>query len=122
MIASAAFESVGNSALGRYMDGSDLRPDLFQIAVTWAILKISGKWPISKQLSGTLDSENKIDYNMAVVQCPLHCSQKLWNTKHWRTFDGIYIAQYGNICGIIQYTTVSISFHVTLHYNGFIYF
>ena len=49
------------------------------MAVTWAILKISGKWPISKQLLKTLDSENKIGVAMTFMNFP--------EMPQWELFD-----------------------------------
>ena len=69
-MASAAFESVGRRAMGRYIEGSDFRPDRFQRAVTCAILKTSGKWPISKQLLKTLDKENEIGVAIMLMNFP----------------------------------------------------
>ena len=69
-MASAAFESVGRRAMGRYIEGSDFKPDRFQRAVTCAILKMSGKWPISKQLLKTLDNENEIGVAIMLMNLP----------------------------------------------------
>ena len=47
-------DKVGNNEIGLYIDGSDLSPDFFHIAVTWLILKMSGKCPIANKLSNSL--------------------------------------------------------------------
>ena len=53
-------DKVGRRATGRYIDGSDLRPQRFQRAVIWLILKISGKCPISNRLLKGLYKGNDI--------------------------------------------------------------
>ena len=70
MIDSAAFDRVGKSAIGLYILGSDLRPERFHKAVTWAILKISGKNPSLKQLSNTFDRLYKIGVAMILTNLP----------------------------------------------------
>ena len=55
IIASAALDKVDNKAIGLYMEGSNFKPDLFQSVVIWKILKITGKFPISKHLLNILD-------------------------------------------------------------------
>ena len=42
--------NVGNKEIGRYCNLSDLNPTRLNSAVTCAILKMSGKCPMSKQL------------------------------------------------------------------------
>ena len=69
-MASAAFKRVGRRAMGRYIEGSDFKPDRFKRAVTCAILKKSGKWPISKQLLKTLDNENEIGVAIMLMNFP----------------------------------------------------
>ena len=79
IIASAALDSVGNKAIGLYMAGSDLRPERFQRAVTWAILKMSGKCPISKQLLNILDKLNEIGVAIMFMKRP--------DIPQWEKFD-----------------------------------
>ena len=70
MIDSAALDSVGRRAIGLYIAGSDFKPDRFHKAVKWAILKISGKYPISKQLLNTLERLNEIGVAMILMNLP----------------------------------------------------
>ena len=79
IIASAARDKVGNKAIGLYIEGSDFKPDLFQSAVTWAILKISGKCPISKQLLNNLDKLKEIGVAIMLMKRP--------EIPQWEKFD-----------------------------------
>ena len=70
MIASIIFDNVGRRLIGLYIDGSDLRPHLFQMAVIWLTLKISGKLPISKRLLNSLYRGKEIGVAMRAKNFP----------------------------------------------------
>ena len=89
IIASAARDKVGNKAIGLYIEGSDFKPDLFQSAVTWAILKISGKCPISKQLLNTLDKLKEIGVAIMLMKRP--------EIPQWEKLDFLVAGELGKL-------------------------